>query len=70
MGSKKQTWGLSDLEPKLIANQISAFLQLESNVRLQDPFSSYPNIKEEKQSGYATLMKTVMKDYVMDSYLI
>ena len=22
MGSKKQTWGVSDLEPKLIANQI------------------------------------------------
>ena len=22
MGFKKQTWGLSDLEPKLIANQI------------------------------------------------
>ena len=30
MGSKKQTWGLSDLEPKLIANQIWAFIQLES----------------------------------------
>ena len=32
MGSKKQTWGLSDLEPKLIANQIWAFIQLESKV--------------------------------------
>ena len=32
MGSKKQAWGLSDLDPKLIANQIWAFLQLESKV--------------------------------------
>ena len=32
MGSKKQTWGLSDLEPKLTANQIWAFLQLESKL--------------------------------------
>ena len=27
---KKQTWGLSDLDPKLIAHQIWGFLQLES----------------------------------------
>ena len=40
MGSKKQTWDLSDLEPKLIANQIWAFLQLESKVMVY-PLNSF-----------------------------
>ena len=31
-GLSNKTWGISDLDPYLIANQIQEFLKLESNM--------------------------------------
>ena len=58
MGSKKQSWGISDLEPKLIVNQIWAFFQLESKENFYDSLCYFINNLIVKWAGNSSIVPT------------